>query len=167
MVKKTANNKKSIYQLTREALDLSRADATRFVPGRKEYPGMDGITENVLVKLENGDRAIRPEDVVAMAKRYNKPELRNYYCCNECAIGKIDAPEVTYSTGIHEILINMAVSLESINNNKIRFMEILQDEKLDSDEVEDYQKIYEELEKISMTIEALQLWCEKKKFNNK
>lgn len=167
MGKMSTKVNKSIYQLTREELGLSRADATKFIPGQPEYPGMSGITENMLVKFENGDTTIQPEDVVAMAKRYNKPELRNYYCCNECAIGQIDAPEVTYSGGIHEILVHMAVSIENINNDKIRLMEILQDGRVDCDEVEDYQNIYEELENISMTIEALQLWCEKMKVNCK
>ena len=81
-----------------------------------------------------------------MAKRYNKPELRNYYCCNECAIGRIDATEVTFNGGIHEILVNMAVSLRNVNHEKIRLMEILEDDKVDSDEQADYEKISEELE---------------------
>ena len=34
---------------------------------------------------------------------------------------------------------------------------------VDDNEIEDYEKISEELEHISMTIEALQLWCEKMK----
>ena len=40
-----------------------------------------------------------------MVERYNnKPELRNYYCCHECEIGKIDAPEVAFGS-VHEILV--------------------------------------------------------------
>lgn len=159
MGKMSTKANKSVYQLTREELGLSRFEATMGVSG------MDGVTESRLVKIENGDVTIQPEDVVAMAKRYNKPELRNYYCCNECAIGKIDAPEVTYNSSIHEILVHMAVSLENVNNEKMRFMEIMQDGKVDKEEVEDYRKISEELENISMTIEALQLWCERMKLN--
>lgn len=165
MGKASTKENKSIYQIAREELHLTRADATTKIPGNDDFPGMDGVTESRLVKLEHGDVAIQPEDVVAMAKRYNKPELRNYYCCNECPIGKIDAPEVTYTGGVHEILVNMAVSLKNVNHEKIRLMEILEDGKIDSDEVEDYEKICEELEHISMTIEALQLWCEKMKLN--
>lgn len=159
MGKMSTKANKSVYQLTREELGLSRFEATMGVLG------MDGVTESRLVKIENGDVTIQPEDVVAMAKRYNKPELRNYYCCNECAIGRIDAPEVTYNSSIHEILVHMAVSLENVNNEKMRFMEIMQDGKVDKDEIEDYCKISEELENISMTIEALQLWCERMKLN--
>lgn len=163
MGKASIKKNKNIYQLTREELGLSRAAAVTRIPDNPEFPGMDGMAEYRLVKIEDGSVTVQPEDVVAMAKRYNKPELRNYYCCHECAIGKIDAPEVTYTSGIHEILVNMAVSLKTVNHNKIRLMEILEDGKVTTDEAEDYDKISEELEHISMTIEALQLWCEKMK----
>jgi len=124
---------------------------------------MDGITEDRLVKLESGLTAIQPADVVAMAKRYNEPELRNYYCCHECPIGVIDAPEVIYKDNVHQILVNMIVSLESVNSKKSRLMEILSDGVVDDTEIKDLNKILEELEKISMTIESIQLWCEKVK----
>lgn len=163
MGKASIKKNKSIYQITREELGLSRAEATEYIPGNSDFPGMSGVPEYKLVKIENGTVTVQPEDVVAMAKRYNKPELRNYYCCNECAIGKIDAPEVTFCGGVHEILVNMAVVLRKVNHNKIRLMEILEDGKLSDDEVEDFDKIYEELEQVSMTVEALQLWCEKMK----
>ena len=163
MGKISVKENKSIYQITRESLGLSRAAAVKFIPGNPEYPGMDGIPEHRLVKIEDGTVTVQPEDVVAMAKRYNEPELRNHYCCHECAIGKLDAPEVTYKGNIHEILVNMAVSLKKVNHEKIRLMEILEDGEVSADEEEDFDKICDELEHISMTVEALQLWCEKMK----
>ena len=57
----------------------------------------------------------------------------------------------------------MAVSLETVNAKKLRLMEILADGKVDNTEILDLNKILDELEKISMTIEAIQLWCEKMK----
>ena len=57
----------------------------------------------------------------------------------------------------------MSVSLESVNAKKLRLMEILADGKVDDAEITDLNKILEELEKISMTVEAIQLWCEKMK----
>ena len=167
MGRKSTKENKTIYQLAREELHLSRADATEYIPGNPKYPGMSGISESMLVKIESGTAPIHPCDIVAMAKRYNKPELRNYYCCHDCEIGKIDAPQVTYHSGIHEVLVNIAVSLRNVNHNKIRLMEILQDEKVTPDEIEDFNLISEELEHISMTIEALQLWCEKMKISAK
>ena len=163
MGKASIKENKNIYPTTREKLGLSRAAAVNSIPGNPEFPGMDGIAEYRLVKIEDGTVTVQPADVVAMAKRYNEPELRNYYCCHECEIGKIDAPEVIYKDNVHEILVNMAVSLKNVNHNKIRLMEILEDGEVSADEVEDFDKLYEELEHISMTVEALQLWCEKMK----
>lgn len=166
MGKISTKENKSIYQITRdEELGYSRAKAADIIAG------IDGgkysyLNESKLVKIEDGTVAIQPMDVVAMSKAYGKPELRNYYCCHECPIGKIDAPVVSGTSSIHEILVNMAVSLESINAKKIRLMEILADGKVDSDEINDLNKILEELEKISMTVEAIQLWCEKMKIQN-
>lgn len=163
MGKVSVKENKSVYQIARDNLGLSRAAAVEYIPGNPKYPGMDGITEDRLVKLESGLTAIQPSDVVAMAKRYNEPELRNYYCCHECPIGAIDAPEVVYKDNVHQILVNMVVSLESVNSKKSRLMEILSDGVVDDTEIKDLNKILEELEKISMTIESIQLWCEKVK----
>lgn len=165
MGKASIKKNKSVYQLAREELGLSRAEATMFIFNNPDYPGMSGVSEHRLEKIENNKVTVQPDDVVAMAKRYNKPELRNHYCCHECAIGKIDAPEVTYSGSIHEILVDMAVVLKNINHDKIRLMEILRDGVISEDEQNDFDKIYDELEEVSMTVEALQLWCEKMKLN--
>ena len=168
MGRKSIKEDKNIYQITREEMldengkSWSREKAAdeimKIENGRYSY-----IDKYKLVKIEEESIKIQPEDIVALSKVYNKPELRNYYCCNQCDIGKIDAPEVTYSSGIHEILVNMAVTLRNVNHNKIRLMEILEDGKISEDEKEDFDKIYEELEHISATVEALQLWCEKMK----
>lgn len=165
MGKASIKKNKSLYQLAREELGLSRAEATMFIPNNSDYPGMAGVSEFRLEKIENNKVTVQPDDVVAIAKRYNKPELRNHYCCHECAIGKIDAPEVTYSGSIHEILVDMAVVLKNVNHDKVRLMEILRDGKISEDEQEDFDKIYAELEEVSKTVEALQLWCEKMKLS--
>lgn len=151
---------KTVYQLAREELSLSRAEA---VDKMEEY----GMTEDRLTRVENEMLIIHPEDVVAMSKGYNKPELRNYYCCNECPIGKIDAPEVMYKDNVHQILVNMVVSLETVNQKKSRLMEILADGEVDATEEKDFAAISEELERISAIVESLQLWCEKMKATDK
>lgn len=156
MGKYSTKENKSVYQITREKLGFSRAFAADKM---SEY----GMTEYQLVRLENGTVKTQPEDVVAMSKGYNEPELRNYYCCNECAIGKIDAPEIIYKNNIYEILVNMAITLENVNQNKNRLMAILADGQVEKSEESDFGRIIEELEKIAMTVEALQIWCEKMK----
>lgn len=165
MGKVSVKENKNIYQLTREELGLSRLESANIVAeidnGKYGY-----LDENRLVKIEHESVKIQPDDIVALSRAYNKPELRNYYCCHQCPIGEIDAPEVIYKDNVHEILINMVVSLETINRDKTRLMEILADGTVDSDEISDFNRIQEELEKISMTVEAIQLWCEKMKLAN-
>ena len=163
MGKASVKKDKSIYQLAREELHLSRAAATEYIEGNADFPGMSGISAYQLEKIENGKVTVQPEDVIAMAKRYGKPELRNHYCTNECPIGMMDVPKITCGSSIHEILVSMAVSLRNVNPRKIRLMEILEDSSVSAEEAEDFKKISDELEHISMTIEALQLWCEKMK----
>lgn len=162
MGKVSLKDNKNIYQETREELGLSREKAADIILGVEN--GRYGYLDKYrLVKIEDESVKIQPEDIVALSKAYNRPELRNYYCCHQCDIGKIDAPEVTDANNVHKTLVEMAVSLESVNSKKLRLMEILSDGKVDDTEILDLNKILDELEKISMTIEAIQLWCEKMK----
>lgn len=160
MGRKSTKENKNIYQEARDELGWSREKAAdeilKIENGRYGY-----VDKYKLVKIEEESIKIQPDDIVALSKAYKKPELRNHYCCHDCEIGKIDAPEVIYKDNVHEILVNMACSLESVNSNKMRLMEILADGKVDETEMPDLNKILDELEKISMTIEAIQLWCEK------
>ncbi|MBE6562574.1 MAG: XRE family transcriptional regulator [Ruminococcaceae bacterium] len=162
MGRKSTKENKNVYQEARDALGWSREKAAdeilKIENGRYGY-----VDKYKLVKIEDESIKIQPEDIVALSKVYNKPELRNYYCCHQCDIGAIDAPEVIYKDNVHEILVNMAISLESVNAKKTRLMEILADGRVDDTEIPDLDKILEELEKISMTVEAIQLWCEKAK----
>ena len=161
---------KNKYQSVREdELKWSREKAVD-VFSETNYTNPEGETTNFsylnydkLVKLEHDPTKLQPLDVVGFALAYNKPELRNHYCCHDCEIGKIDAPVVEDASNIHKILVNMAVSLESVNSQKMRLMQIIEDGIVDDNEVGDLNKILDELEKISMTVEAIQLWCQKMK----
>ena len=153
---------KTTFQEVRDELGLSRLEAANLIAevdnGKYGY-----LDENKLVKIEHGTVKVQPDDVVALSKAYNRPELRNYYCCHQCSIGKLDTPEVDDANNVHKTLVEMSVSLESINAKKMRLMEILADGKVDDTEILDLNKILEELEKISMAVEAIQIWCEKMK----
>ena len=60
MGKASVKENKSVYQLAREELGLSRAAATDTMD---EY----GMTEYRLVRIEDGSTTIQPDDVYAMA----------------------------------------------------------------------------------------------------
>lgn len=154
MGKVSTKDNKSIYQLAREERGLSRMDAAELMD---EY----GVTDYRLVRLESGETAMQPLDVFAMSRAYNKPELRNYYCTHECKIGEVDAPQVKMDSSVHELLVNIVLSLEAVNTDKVRLMEILADGEVASHEAKEFEQIKIKLEQISMAVEALQLWCEK------
>ena len=51
--------------------------------------------------------------------------------------------------------------MNSVEKKKERLIEIVADGKIDEDEYKDFVAIQDELEKISLAVEALQLWVEK------
>ena len=55
----------------------------------------------------------------------------------------------------------MLASLNSMAKKKERLIEITADGVIDNDELNDFIYIQEELERISITVETLQLWVEK------
>ena len=59
------------------------------------------------------------------------------------------------------IVLEMLASLNSMNKKKDRLIEITADGRIEDDEIEDLIYIQEELERISITVETLQLWVEK------
>ena len=56
----------------------------------------------------------------------------------------------------------MLASLNSMKKRQERLIEISADGRIEADEIEDFIMIQQELEKISITVEALQLWAEQK-----
>ena len=85
--------------------------------------------------------------------------LCNYYCANECEIGKQYVPEIKVKD-LSQIVLEMRASLNSIRRNQERMIEITADGVIDEDEIGEFVEIQEELEKISITVETLQLWIE-------
>lgn len=94
-----------------------------------------------------------------MAQKYKSPELCNYYCSNQCPIGQQYVPEVKIQD-LCQIVLKMVDSLNTVQDNQRRLISITADGIVDDSEIDDFVSIQEELEKISITVEALQLWTE-------
>ena len=94
-----------------------------------------------------------------MSEKYKSPELCNYYCSNQCPIGLQYVPEVKIHD-LSQIVLKMLSSLNAVQDNQRRFIDITADGIVDDDELEEFVSIQNELEKISITVEALQLWSE-------
>lgn len=151
MPKKSSNPDKSVYLKCREDRDLTRAEASELL----EY-----ITEDRLEKVENGRSPIQPDEALTMAERYKAPELCNYYCAHECPIGRKYVPEIEIKA-VSQIVLEMLSSLNSMEDKKNRLIDIVVDGKITEDEVTDFSVIRRELDKISMAVDALNLWCSK------
>ena len=69
-------------------------------------------------------------------------------------------PEVQVKE-LSSIVLEMLASLNAVHKQKDRLIEIAADGKIAGDEIDDFIYIQQELERISITVETLQLWSEK------
>ena len=152
MGRASTRENKSIYQLIRERLGLSREEAEEL---------LDGITSDTVERIESGKRAPRPEEVLEMSRKYKEPAICNYFCSHDCEIGRVYVPEIKTSE-LSEIVLKMLASLNSTQDMQKRFIEITSDGHISNDELKDFVAIQKNLEQISQTVEALQFWVEKK-----
>ena len=70
-------------------------------------------------------------------------------------------------TVLAQIVLEMLASLNSMKSSQERLIEITADGKIDDDEIKDFVFIQNELERISITVETLQLWVEQMLADNK
>lgn len=151
MGRASTKENKNRYHLAREELGLTREEAADL---------LEIITADRIEKIENERIEPQPYDVLVMSQGYKKPSLCNYYCSHECPIGKQYVPEVQVKE-LSAIVLEMLASLNAANKQKDRLIEITADGKISGDEIDDFIYIQEELERISITVETLQLWAEK------
>lgn len=151
MGRASTKENKNRYHLAREEQGWTREEAA---------DALGSITADRIEKIENERIAPQPYDVLVMSQGYKKPSLCNYYCSHECPIGQQYVPEVQVKE-LSAIVLEMLASLNSVHKQKDRLIEIAADGKVSGDEIDDFIYIQEELERISLTVETLQLWAEK------
>ena len=71
-------------------------------------------------------------------------------------------PEVKLDTTLSQIVLEILNSLNSLQKGKERLIEISVDGRIEDNEIPDYIAIQKELDNISVTVNALKLWAEKK-----
>ena len=150
MARVSTKENKNVYQLTREGLKLSREAASEL---------LESIPPERIEKIENERSLPHPDEVLLMAEKYKQPRLCNYYCANQCPIGQQYVPEIKVKD-LSQIVLETIASLNAMQRQKERLIEITVDGKISGDELADFVRIQEELEKISIAVETLQLWCE-------
>ena len=148
--KKSIKKDKNIYQLSREELELTRESASE---------RMGCISADRIEKIESEKSLAHPDEVMVMADAYKKPNLCNYFCSHECPIGREYVPEIQ-PKDLSQIVLEMLASLNTIDKHRDRLIEITADGKIGKEEMTDFQKIQEQLSKISLSVESLRLWVE-------
>ena len=142
---------KNVYFEARESMKLSREKASEL---------LESIPPERIERIENEKLMPHPDEILIMAEKYKRPDLCNFYCANQCSIGKQYVPEIKIKE-LSQIVLEMLASLNSMQKRKDRLIEISADGQIDHDEIEDFIFIQEELERISITVETLRLWSEK------
>ena len=151
MGKRSIKENKNIYQICRENLELTREKASE----KLEYISADRIE-----KIESEKSLPHPDEILTMAQAYKAPDLCNYYCSHECPIGQKSVPAIKIKD-LSQIVLEMIASLNAMDKEKNRLIEITVDGEISEDEIRDFVAIQEELEKITLSVNTLKLWIEK------
>ena len=141
MARVSTKENKNLYHRTRESLRLTREAASEL---------LESITPERIEKIENERSLPHPDEVLVMAEKYKQPSLCNFYCANQCPIGQQYVPEVKVKD-LSQIVLEMLASLNSMNKQKERLIEITVDGEVSEDELKDFIYIQEELERIRKT----------------
>ena len=151
MARKSTKENKNIYQRTREGLNMTREEASEL---------LETMSPERIEKIESERSMPHPDEVLLMSDKYKQPTLCNYYCANQCPIGAQYVPEIKIKD-LSQIVLETIASLNTMQKKKDRLIEITVDGHISGDELADFVHIQEELEKISVAVETLQLWCER------
>ena len=151
MGRSSTKENKNKYQIVREEAGLSREKASEL---------LETIMPERIEKIESEKVLQHPDEVLVMAEKYKRPSLCNYYCSHQCPIGQHYVPEIEIKE-LSSIVLEMLASLNSVNRKQERLIEITADGRIDTDEIDDFIYIQEELERISITVETLQFWAER------
>ena len=152
MGRRSVKENKSVFQLRREELGLTREAASM---------GMTAVSPERLEKIENDKVQMQPYDALEMSRCYQAPELRNYYCRNVCAIGTVDVREVE-EKDLPQITVDAVSCLNRLHNRRDRLLDIAADGELTPDEFRDFTEIRDDLEHLARMADSLRLWLEKR-----
>ena len=150
MPRKSVKQDKNVYQLLREAKGYSRARASELLAC---------ISESRLVRIESGETVPYPEEIITMSEVYGEPNLPNIYCANDCPLGQAYVTQVEVKE-LPVITLEMLNLLNKLTKQKDRLIEITVDGEISPDEMKDFLTIKRDLEKMSMTIDSMQLWID-------
>lgn len=150
-----------IYKAIRKEHNMTRDDVCDAVTDSGNV-----LQPERLERIENGKLQIHPEEVMLLSEIYGEPTLCNHYCSKECPIGQKYVPEIKVKD-LTQIVLELLSSLNTMKKSQERLIEITANGIIEDDEIKDFVFIQKELERISITVETLQLWVEQMIADNK
>jgi hypothetical protein len=119
-----------------------------------------GIDRTRLAHIELDSIRPYPEEVLMMSDVYNAPELNNYFCCEQCPIGKHSIPHLEILE-IDRVTLQVLASLKNIDDVRVTLLDIVADGIITEEEKPKLKYIIDSLEKVSVEAQELKLWAQK------
>ena len=141
----------NMYREVRDKLGLTRDQASEL---------LETIEPGKLERIESEKQLPSPDDVMIMADKYGEPNIRNYYCANQCPMGQHYVPRIKF-IDLEKTVLKLIASLNSMHAKQDKLIEIAEDGKISDDEMRDFISIQKELEKVSLAVSAMEVWTEK------
>lgn len=124
---------------------------------------MAGVGRDAIIRIEHGANKVMPVDTaVVLSEIYNAPELLNYYCLNECPIGK-NRPLSDKVHGIDRVTVKLLheLRIDDLSEVQDKLLRIAADGDVSDDEVEDLKSINEFFKGVSKTLSELETLTER------
>lgn len=120
-----------------------------------------GISVSTLAGYELGTvKSMPPESVVLMADLYNAPELKNYFCTNECPIGRASVAQLEVAE-LDRLTVKLLASLRKVDDIKDNLLDITADGVIDTHETATLSDVLKSLDLISRHAQELKLYAER------
>lgn len=121
-----------------------------------------GVSVSSLANYELLITVVPVDVVMRMADLYNAPQLRNLYCKNECPLGKKRTLAVEVKS-LESVTIGILSILDAdaVRSAKRQLLKIAEDGEISPEEMDDFKKIVEYLDRVALPISELKLLAEK------
>lgn len=134
---------------------VARINAKNSLSRQKAAMSMN-INLSRLLKIELGRTTAYPEEICKMSREYKAPDLINYYCSQECPIGKkcveyIEKPEMFKSS------IQLFAALNKSESIIKNLLNVLEDGVITANEESIVENIIENLDAIIKQANAIKL----------
>jgi len=98
----------NMYREVRDRLGLTRDQASEL---------LETIEPGKLERIESEKQLPSPDDVMIMADKYSEPNIRNYYCANQCPMGQHYVPRIKF-IDLEKTVLKLVASLNAMHDKK-------------------------------------------------